>query len=432
MGKGISRRALLQGLGAAALAAPILGSSRWRRAEAQSMPRPRRLVVLYTPHGAPAEFFWPKSATDLTATGAISILAPLQKHAARLNVLRGIDYVGSDNHYANKDVLTAKGPDSLDTVVARKLGVKPLRLGVVPDYAQSFTVDGYFTMDAGKPVQGNPDPAAALDALVGGLPAMSMGPAPAPMATGPSAAQLRRRALEVTDAELAELQARLAGTPPRAKLDAHRAALATMLAAGASTPTAPSVPIAGCTSKPGLASVEKVRGKNVWAQESFGELMDAQVDVAAFALRCGVTRVVTLQAGYVNHGVPFTWLGIGGGHHGLSHGVRDQHALCQQWFALKFAALLDGLNVPDPEDPAHTVLDNTTALWCTEIADGQAHNCQSVPMVVAGGGSGYFKTGQYLQLGSVSHATVLTSLAESMGVTGATFGGPGALAEVKA
>ena len=287
-------------------------------------------------------------------------------------------------------------------------------------------------MDAGKPVQGNPDPAAALDAIVGGLPAMSSGPAPAPMPQGPTPADLRRKALAVTDAELAEMQARLAATPPKAKLDTHRAAVAAMLAAPSSSPSAPAMPIAGCTSKPGLASVEKVRGKNVWAMESFGDLMDAQVDVAAFALRCGLTRVVTLQAGYVNHGVPFTWLGIGAGHHGLSHGVRDQHALCQQWFALKFAALLDGLNVPDPEDPAHTVLDNTTALWCTEIADGQMHNCQSVPMVVAGGGSGYFKTGQYLQLGSVSHATVLTSLAEATGVTGETFGGPGPLAEVKA
>jgi Protein of unknown function (DUF1552) len=430
MSKAISRRMLLQGLGAAALAAPLV--LRGRRAEAQSATRPRRLVVLFTPHGAPAEFFWPKSASDLTAMGAISILSPLQKYASKLNVLRGIDYVGSDNHYANRDVITAKGPDSLDTVVARKLGVKPLRLGVVPDYAQSFTVDGYFTFDGGKPVQGNPDPAGALDALTGSLPMSTGGSMPAPAPQGPTADDLRRQSLKVTDAELAELRTRLDATPPAAKLDTHKAAVAAMLATAAQSPSAPSMPIAGCISKPSIAGVDKVRGKNVWAQENFGDLMQAQVDVAAFALRCGITRVAVIQAGYVNYGVPFTWINIGSGHHGLSHGVRDQHALCQQWFAQKFAALLDGLNVPDPEDPAHTVLDNTTALWCTEIADGQQHNCQSVPMVLAGGGSGYFKTGQYLQLGSVSHATVLTSLAESMGVTGQTFGGPGALAEVKA
>jgi hypothetical protein len=430
MSKAISRRVLLQGLGAAALTAP-LWSLRGRSAEAQAAMRPRRLLVMFTPHGAPAEFFWPTSATNLTASGGISILEPLQKHAARLNVIRGIDYVGSDNHYANKDVLTAKGPDSLETLVARKLGVQPLRLGVVPDYAQSFTVDGYFTLDGGKPVQANPDPAAALDALASGLPATSGGGTPTPTPTGPTPAELRRRALEVTDAELGELRARLAATPPAAKLDAHQAGVASLIAAaGASAP--PPMPVAGCIAKPSIATVDKVRGKNVWAHENFADLMDAQIDVAAFALRCGLTRVVTIQAGYVNHGVPFTWLGIGSGHHGLSHGVRDQHARCQQWFALKLSGLLDQLSIPDPEDSAHTMLDNTTVVWCSEIADGQQHNCQSVPLVLAGGGSGYFKTGQYLQLGSVSHATVLTSLAEAMGVSGVTFGGPGPLAQVKA
>src|SRR5690348_16417213 len=122
----ISRRLVLQWMGAAAATAPLL-SFQSRRAEAQPVVRPRRLVVLYTPHGAPAEYFWPNSSTDLTSSGDVSILSPLQKHAGKLITLRGIDYVGSDNHYANKDVLTAKGPDSLDTLVANKLGTKALR-----------------------------------------------------------------------------------------------------------------------------------------------------------------------------------------------------------------------------------------------------------------------------------------------------------------
>ena len=432
-GKDISRRTLFQWLGASALVGPALLGAAARRAEAQvtGSGRPRRLLVLYTPHGAPAELFWPRSATDLTSAGDVSILAPLQRHAARLNILRGIDYVGSDNHYANKDVLTAKGPDSLDTVVARSLNVRPLRLGVVPDYAQSFTVDGYFTMDAGRAVQANPDPVAALAAL-GVAAAGGAVPNPAPQPQGPSAAALRREALAPAVAELGELRAKVGTSAPAARPDKHRAALARMTAAPTTNPSMPTTPVAGCSATPTLPAVAAMRGKNVWAHENFASVMDAQVEVAAYALRCGLTRVVTLQAGYVNHGVPFTWLGIGAGHHGLSHGVRREHALCQQWFALKFAALLDQLNVPDPEDPGRSILDNTTALWTSEIADGQNHDCKSVPMVLAGGGSGTLRTGQYLQLGSVSHATVLTAMAEAMGVTGQSFGGPGALREIKA
>ncbi len=424
----ITRRNLLKYLGVGALAAPAMLSLRGgRRAMAATPDRPRRMLILFTPHGAPAEYFWPTSATDLTSSsGALSILAPLQKHAARLNVLRGVDYVGSDNHYANRDVLTAKGEDSIDSLVARRLGCRSLRLGVVPDYAESFTVDGFVTRDAGNQVQANPDPAAALASITGGLPDAG---GSSPMPTGPTADELRREALGVTSAELAELRARATSAGLQARLDQHAAAIAGL---AAPTGPGPSTPIAGCTRAPALAAVEQVRGKNVWAHENFSDLMDAQAEVATFALKCGVTRVATIQAGYVNHGVPFTWLGIGAGHHGLSHGVRDQHARCQQWFALKFAGMLDALDVPDPEDPGRTILDNTTALWCSEIADGQAHTCQSVPMVIAGGGGGYFKTGQYLQLGNVSHAQVLCAMAEAMGVAGATFGGPGPLAAVRA
>src|SRR5262245_4638696 len=119
----LSRRSLLKGF-AGALAAPALLSlgslARPRAARAATSGRPRRLLILFTPHGAPAEYFWPKSAADMASqSGDISILAPLQKHAAKLNVLRGINYVGSDNHYANKDVITAKGPDSVDTIIGQ-------------------------------------------------------------------------------------------------------------------------------------------------------------------------------------------------------------------------------------------------------------------------------------------------------------------------
>src|SRR5207253_8537967 len=81
-----SRRNFLHLLGGAALAAPaLLGASKRAAAQAVSA-RPRRLLVLFTPHGAPAELFWPRSATDLTSmSGDVSILAPLQKHAAKLN-----------------------------------------------------------------------------------------------------------------------------------------------------------------------------------------------------------------------------------------------------------------------------------------------------------------------------------------------------------
>lgn len=400
------------------------------------------MLILYTPHGAPAEYFWPQSATNYSSTGGdVSILAPLQPFAAKLNVIRGVDYVGSSNHYANRDVLTNKTADSVDTVVARALGVSPLRLGVVPDYPGSFTVDGYLAFDGGSPQQHAPDPAAVFDDLVGSLSPGDGGGGPAePPAV--SRAELRALALGGPEGDLQELRDRVHASSMRSRVVAHLAAVSGMRdvapsGGGGGGPSGPPGPIDGCSAAT-LPSVEAVRGRNVFAAENFDAIMTAQLDLAELALRCGVTRVVSIQAGYVNHGIPFSWIGETAGHHQLSHSssgslTRIGHARCQHYFAEKLAGLLARLDVPDPEDPAHTILDNTVVLWTSEIADGQAHNCEAVPIVLGGGGAGYLQTGQYLQLGSRSHAELLLAMCGAMNVAGASFGaGHAPMAEVVA
>ncbi|WP_394827229.1 hypothetical protein [Pendulispora albinea] len=114
---------------------------------------------------------------------------------------------------------------------------------------------------------------------------------------------------------------------------------------------------------------------------------------------------------------------------------RVLHARCQEWYAKQLATLLSKLGEKDPLDPAHTILENSVVLWCSEIADGQAHNCQSLPLVMMGGGGGYLKGKQIVNLGARSHAGLLLSLCESMGVNGIDVGNggaAGALREVKA
>src|SRR5438046_1450224 len=83
----LSRRGLLKAFGGAAIGASALASG--IRPAFAAGGRPCRVVLLFTPHGAPAEFFWPKSMTDLSSTGGtVSILSPLQRHAKKLNVIR--------------------------------------------------------------------------------------------------------------------------------------------------------------------------------------------------------------------------------------------------------------------------------------------------------------------------------------------------------
>jgi len=338
-------------------------------------------------------------------------------------VIRGIDYVGSNNHVAIKDVLTNQSGRSLDQVVADHLlmqaPVRALHLGVVPDYPHSFTVDGQLSFDP-SPVAHEADPVKAFDTVFG---ASTAPPDPGGDQNAALQAAMRQRVVSFTRDEVAALGDRLVDLPTEAaKLQGHWDALAQV---GAPAPTTPTVDCGAVS----LASVEALRARSAdpWAHENFPDLMDAQIDIAAAAVRCGITRVVSLQMMHVNSQLSFAFAGVPRGHHDASHSSpgspgRLEHANCQRFMAEKLARLLTALNVPDPEDPEHTVLDNSAVLWCSEIGDGQEHTCIAVPTVVAGSAGGLLKTGQYIQLAGRSHSGLLLTLANAMGLGLSEFG----------
>ena len=49
------------------------------------------------------------------------------------------------------------------------------------------------------------------------------------------------------------------------------------------------------------------------------------------------------------------------------------------------------------------MLDNSVVLWAKEMGDASEHVCTDVPFVLAGGGGGYFNTGQYLSFDGEPH-----------------------------
>ncbi|MEM1009690.1 MAG: Tat (twin-arginine translocation) pathway signal sequence domain protein, partial [Myxococcota bacterium] len=60
-------------------------------------------------------------------------------------------------------------------------------------------------------------------------------------------------------------------------------------------------------------------------------------------------------------------------------------------------------------------------LWCKELGDGRLHKCESVPFVLAGGGSN-IKMGRYLKYKNESHQKLLVSICHAMGLQNSTFG----------
>lgn len=398
-----------------------LASAGWlhRSSGARAAPsggRPGRLVIVYTPHGVPPEYFWPELplGAEVGKRGAplSPILEPLAPYRDRMVLLRGLNMYGAGNHEAMASLLTNGGRLSIDQEIALRLGLQTpwpsLQLGVIPDERRRFTERGKWVFSP-EPLAHRPDPVAAYDALFGA-------------ASHPARDRGRRRVAAFVQARLEQRRAWARGRPDAAEIDrgltAHEASLARVPGVHGASGSNPH-----CANAPRVASVEALRHEGVdpWDHAAFARIFDAQLDLAVAALRCDATRIVTLQSMSIYANVPFSFIGVGRGHHDVTHSDvgttgRTQHADCQRWYATRVLRLLDGLSVPDPLDPAHTLLDNTTVLWCSEISDGQAHNCESNPFVLFGGGAGLLKGGLYMDFGGRSHGALLVTLARLMGV----------------
>jgi len=159
-------------------------------------------------------------------------------------------------------------------------------------------------------------------------------------------------------------------------------------------------------------------------------------DLMVAALKCDVTRVAALQmvdAGGAN--LPWNFLpGIpekGGGFHtrlrnwhDLGHnpvlGGTDHKRIADKWCMLQMAELIARMKAI-PEEGG-TMLSNSVILWTNHMEDGQNHNCQKLPWILAGQAGGYFKTGQCALSAGKPISGVLCDVANAIGVPMASWG----------
>ncbi|HEY4103054.1 MAG TPA: DUF1552 domain-containing protein, partial [Polyangiaceae bacterium] len=285
------------------------------------------------------------------------------------------------------------------------------------------------------------DPAAAADAYF-----QNLGSAPAtPTQVDESA--FRNEALDLSAKELETMQSSLSAlTGETSKLKLHLDALMALKAAGMGNPGGGAV---SCNTRPALPAVDAVRGLDVMDQNNFALVLDGHLEAAAHAFLCGTARVITHQNMHVTSDLNMSFPGgpnFPEGHHEpISHswddGGRHDFAVCQQWFYQHLAdKMLATLNQPDPLDtanPAHTVLDNSIVFVCSEISDGANHNSDAsqvyvdgkpynsyLPLVLIGGGGGYLKTQQVLDVTpNRVHTDLLATIAAAMGAPVTAIGG---------
>jgi hypothetical protein len=155
--------------------------------------------------------------------------------------------------------------------------------------------------------------------------------------------------------------------------------------------------------------------------ENHEEHVDLMYDLMAIAFQTDSTRVVSYCVAPEGSNRPFPALGIAEGHHFLTHHMGNQEkvlkvAKIERWYMERFARFLQKLDSMQDGD-GRTVLDNSMIVYGCAMGDGNRHNHDDLPVVLAGGGGGSLTPGRHLKLPDSTPMTNLyVALLERAGI----------------
>jgi hypothetical protein len=402
----VSRRTVLKGLGAA-VALPWLEAMAPLQALATPAPAsaPRRLAFLYVPNGVNMAEWKP------AAEGALgelpSILKSLEPVKDDLLVLSGLtadkarpngDGPG-DHARALAAFLTGCQPRktdgadirvgiSVDQVAAARLAdqtrLPSLEIGCEGGKQAGSCDSGYSCAysntiswrSATTPVPKEINPRLVFERLFSTVP-------PADRA----ARDFRRRSiLDFVREDSADLQGRL-GANDRRKLDEYFSSVRDIelrIERAAKLPE-PKVP-------------EGPRPTGI--PKEYAEHLQLMCDLLVLAFQTDTTRVCTFVLANEGSNRPYAFLGVPEGHHDLSHHGNDPKKLAKireinTFHAKQFAYLLTKLRAV--REGEGTLLDNCLIAYGSGNGDGNRHNHDDLPILVAGKGGGTLKPGRHIQ-----------------------------------
>ena len=134
--------------------------------------------------------------------------------------------------------------------------------------------------------------------------------------------------------------------------------------------------------------------------ESYEEHARLMLDMVALAFQTDTTRVATCMLANEGSNRSYRNLSITRGHHELSHHQGNAENLRQireinRFHMRQFAYLLGKLkSMPEGDG---TVLDNTQLLYGAALADGNRHEHENLPLILAGRGGGTILTGRHMR-----------------------------------
>jgi len=123
-------------------------------------------------------------------------------------------------------------------------------------------------------------------------------------------------------------------------------------------------------------------------------------DLLALAFQADVTRVITFVLANEGSNRPYPFIEVPEGHHDLSHhgndaAKKEKIRKINLFHMRQLAYLLEKLNGVQEGDG--TLLDHCMLAYGSGIHDGNAHNHEDLPLLLAGGGCGTLTPGRHLK-----------------------------------
>lgn len=431
---GSSRRQVLRGAGAL-LCLPWLESLSWAEGPVGARVEfPLRLLFLSTPNGAQMDRWTPAEEGPLPALPPT--LEPLAPHREQLLVLSGLTH---DKARANGDgpgdharsaaaFLTAAQPRktagsdlavgvSVDQVLADAVGgrtrLRSLALGTESGRAGGQCDSGYACAYSSNISWSGPSTPAAKELDPRKVFERLFQDGPPGESDSARAARLARRRslLDSVTADARALEARL-GAADRRRVDEYLTGIRELERRIETAERARTLAPEGATEPTGIPA-------------DFGEHVRVLGELLALAFATDSTRVATLMLGNEGSNRAYPELGVPEGHHEISHHgdvaeKRAKVALIDRFHVTLFADVLARLAAK--REGEGTLLDHSLVLYGSGISDGNRHNHEELPILLAGGGAG-LRGGRHLRYPkNTPCSNLFLTLLDKGGVRRASFG----------
>ena len=437
----VSRRAFLRGAAGISLTLPWLESLPLRAADAgpvlakaAATKPPVRFACIYFSNGVEPIHWWAKGSGAQIELG--QALQPIEPFREDIVFLRGLYNQSAVAHrsahlgrvpnllsgaWVSTDQNDIRCGKTMDQVMAQQIGdhtpVPSLVLGIEP--TELRLEDGLSMLYGSciswtsetKPAMKEIYPARVFDLLVG---------------TG-QGRKLDRSILDHVMEDAKDLKRRI-GVTDRRKLDDYlesirdvekrieRASNDGRLEGWRPSLTAPNMP------RPPEQLPQDVPGH-----------MKLMLDLIVLAFRMDKTRIATCMLNNDLSQMNFGFLpGVQGSLHlDLTHNGRDpkreaMYLKTNQYHVQQFAYLIEKMKAID--EGGSSLLDNSILLFCSNLFDGDRHQADEMPMLLAGHGGGSLQTGgrnlDYLEKGNDNRraCSLYLSLMDKMGVSAPQFG----------